>query len=117
METLRRSLLDLAARHGFEHVVPPLLEHLDSLLSGTAGELDLHTFQPRDLGSLLPDYFAECQKRGILSVRVIHGKGTGALREGVHRLLPKLAIVESWTWPAAESYGGWGATWVRLKGP
>ncbi|MFZ4649678.1 MAG: ATP phosphoribosyltransferase regulatory subunit [Rubrivivax sp.] len=45
METLRRSLLDLAARHGFEHVVPPLLEHLDSLLSGTAGELDLHTFK------------------------------------------------------------------------
>jgi len=79
------------------------------------GELDLHTFQPRDLGSLLPDYFAECQKRGILSVRVIHDKGTGALREGVHRLLPKLPIVESWTWPAAENYGGWGATWVRVK--
>jgi len=79
------------------------------------GELDLHTFHPRDLGSLLPDYLAECQKRGILSVRVIHGKGTGALREGVHRLLPKLPMVESWTWPAAERFGGWGATWVRVK--
>lgn len=45
METLRRSLLDLAARQGFEHVVPPLLEHVESLLSGTAGELDLHTFK------------------------------------------------------------------------
>lgn len=45
MESLRRSLLDLAARHGFEYVVPPLLEHLESLLSGTAGELDLHTFK------------------------------------------------------------------------
>jgi DNA-nicking Smr family endonuclease len=79
------------------------------------GELDLHTFQPRDLGCLLPDYLAECQKRGILSVRVIHGKGTGALREGVHHLLPKLPMVESWILPAAESYGGWGATWVRVK--
>ncbi len=78
------------------------------------GELDLHTFRPSDTGDLLPDYFAECQQRGILTVRVIHGKGTGALREGVHRILERLPIVQSWTWPAAEAYGGWGATWVQL---
>ena len=79
------------------------------------GELDLHTFRPGDIGDLLPDYFDECRKRGILSVRVIHGKGTGALREGVHRVLEKLPGVASWTWPAAANYGGWGATWVMLK--
>ncbi|MEN9417326.1 MAG: phosphoribosyltransferase regulatory subunit HisZ [Pseudomonadota bacterium] len=45
VESLRRRLLDLAARHGFELVMPPLLEHVDSLLSGTAGELDLRTFK------------------------------------------------------------------------
>ena len=78
-------------------------------------ELDLHTFRPGDIGDLLPDYFDECRKRGILSVRVIHGKGTGALREGVHRVLEKLPGVASWTWPAAANYGGWGATWVMLK--
>lgn len=93
-----------------------VMQEPDPIEMPITGELDLHTFQPRDLGSLLPDYLAECQKLGILSVRVIHGKGTGALREGVHRLLPKLPIVESWTWPAAEGYGGWGATWVRVKG-
>lgn len=79
------------------------------------GELDLHTFRPGDIGTLLPDYFEECRKRGILTVRVIHGKGTGALREGVHRILEKLPGIASWTWPAAASYGGWGATWVVLK--
>ena len=83
------------------------------------GELDLHSFRPSDLGELLPAYFEQCQQRGILQVRVIHGKGSGALREGalregVHRLLPQLELVQSWTWPAAASYGGWGATWVQL---
>lgn len=78
-------------------------------------ELDLHTFQPREVGSLLEDYLGECQKRGILSVRVIHGKGTGALRIGVHEKLARLEMVETITWPAGIDCGGWGATWVRLK--
>lgn len=79
------------------------------------GELDLHTFQPNEIGALLADYLSECQKKGILSVRVIHGKGTGTLRSGVHAALDKLAIIESWTWPAGASSGGWGATWVFLR--
>ena len=78
-------------------------------------ELDLHTFRPSEIGDLLPTYFAECQAHGIFHVRVVHGKGTGALREGVHRLLPSLPMVQSWTWPAAANYGGWGATWVHLR--
>lgn len=78
-------------------------------------ELDLHTFQPREVGDLLVDYLGECQQAGLLSVRVIHGKGTGTLRTGVHAALDRMEIVESWTWPAGERSGGWGATWVRLK--
>lgn len=78
------------------------------------GELDLHTFQPGEIGELLPDYFHECVPRGIYQVRVVHGKGTGALRSGVHRLLPRIPLVQSWTWPAAANDGGWGATWVQL---
>jgi ATP phosphoribosyltransferase regulatory subunit len=42
---LRRSLLDRARGYGFELVMPPLLEHLESLLSGTGRELDLRTFK------------------------------------------------------------------------
>ena len=78
-------------------------------------ELDLHTFRADETGDLLPEYFLECRKKNILAVRVIHGKGTGALREGVHRLLAQMPEVTSWTWPAGAQSGGWGATWVYLK--
>ncbi len=45
IEELRRDLLDVARGYGFELVMPPLLEHLESLLSGTGRELDLKTFK------------------------------------------------------------------------
>jgi dsDNA-specific endonuclease/ATPase MutS2 len=79
------------------------------------GDLDLHIFRPDEMSDLLPEYFHECQKRGLLSVRVAHGKGTGALRNGVHQLLARLPMVKSWTWPASAATGGWGATWVFLR--
>lgn len=77
-------------------------------------EIDLHTFRPSEIGGLLPEYFRACRESGILTVRVIHGKGTGTLREGVHRLLEKLPEVESYRL-AGEGSGSWGATWVVLK--
>ncbi len=77
-------------------------------------EIDLHTFRPNEIGDLLPEYFRACREEGIFSVRVIHGKGTGALREGVHRLLEKLSEVESFQLAGGGS-GGWGATWVYLR--
>ena len=45
IEELRRGLLDVARGYGCELVMPPLLEHLESLLSGTGRELDLRTFK------------------------------------------------------------------------
>ena len=45
IEELRRSLIDGARSYGFELVIPPLLEHLESLLSGTGHALDLQTFK------------------------------------------------------------------------
>jgi len=45
IEELRRALLDAARVHGYELVMPPLLEHLDSLLTGTGEALDLQTFK------------------------------------------------------------------------
>ncbi|MBK1827962.1 Smr/MutS family protein [Haloferula rosea] len=77
-------------------------------------EIDLHTFRPSELGELLPEYFRECRIEGIHRVRVIHGKGTGALREGVHALLRRLPEVTEFHYPAGEGSGGWGATWVAL---
>ncbi len=45
IEELRRLFLDTARRYGYELVMPPLLEHLESLLTGTGEALDLQTFK------------------------------------------------------------------------
>lgn len=92
-----------------DDAIPDLVEH------PVGPELDLHTFRPDEIGSLIPEYLAECRKRGILRVRIIHGKGSGTLRTGVHQLLAKLPEVQQWIWPADETSGSWGATWVVLK--
>ena len=78
------------------------------------GTLDLHTFQPRELKTLLPDYFQACRDRGIYNVRVVHGKGTGALRRSVHALLDRMEGIESYR-SGGMGEGSWGATLVVLK--
>jgi len=80
------------------------------------GTLDLHTFLPRDVATLVPDYLAACRERGILQVRIVHGKGTGALRRTVQALLSRLPEVIAFR-TAAEDAGGWGATLVDLRPP
>ena len=78
------------------------------------GTLDLHTFHPREVKDLVPDYLEACREWGSLQVRIVHGKGTGQLRRTVHAVRDRL--------PEAASYrlggmgeGSWGATLVFLK--
>jgi DNA-nicking Smr family endonuclease len=78
------------------------------------GVLDLHTFRPKDVKDLVTEYLGACQERGIMNVRLIHGKGIGQLRQTVHSILAKDPRVESFTLDHPE-YGGWGATLVQLK--
>ena len=78
------------------------------------GVLDLHLFRPSEVGNMVPGYLEECRKRGILQVRIIHGKGTGQLRERVHAILRRLPDAASFSLAPAEA-GGWGATVVELK--
>jgi dsDNA-specific endonuclease/ATPase MutS2 len=78
------------------------------------GILDLHTFHPREVKSLLPEYLMECRTKGILDVRIIHGKGSGALRETVHAVLKRLPDVVSFRLAGPEA-GGWGATVATLR--
>jgi DNA-nicking Smr family endonuclease len=78
------------------------------------GVLDLHTFHPREVKQLIPEYLAACRERGILEVRLVHGKGTGTLRETVHSLVRKIPEVVSFR-SAGEEAGGWGATLVTLR--
>jgi len=78
------------------------------------GVLDLHTFHPKDVRDLLPEYLDACRNQDILEVRVIHGKGVGTLRETVHAVLERMPEVDSFKL-ADEPAGGWGATIVQLK--
>lgn len=80
------------------------------------GELDLHAFRPDEAASVVTEYLAACRERGLGSARIIHGKGTGALRETVHALLRRSPLVESFRL-GDETSGGWGATVVWLKPP
>lgn len=77
------------------------------------GTLDLHSFSPRDLKYLIPDYLDECRRRGILQVRIIHGKGIGNLRRTVHAILLKQPGIIDFKL-ADERGGSWGATLVDL---
>jgi hypothetical protein len=78
------------------------------------GVLDLHTFLPGEIKDLIPEYVEECRRAGILRLRIIHGKGTGALRRTVHAVLARLPEVNGFR-SADESGGGWGATVVDLQ--
>lgn len=77
------------------------------------GILDLHTFRPSDVRELVKDYVLECQRRDILQLRIIHGKGRGTLRRTTHAVLERMPEVRHFE--LAEPFrGGWGATLVDL---
>ena len=78
------------------------------------GVLDLHTFQPREVKDLVPNYLAACREKGIYQVRIIHGKGVGNLRRTVHSILAKHPAVISFILDHTQ-FGGWGATIVHLQ--
>jgi dsDNA-specific endonuclease/ATPase MutS2 len=77
-------------------------------------ELDLHTFQPADLPVLIPAYLDACLVQNLKKVRIVHGKGTGTLRQTVHAILQRSPQVLSFHL-GDESTGSWGATLVTLR--
>jgi DNA-nicking Smr family endonuclease len=76
--------------------------------------LDLHSFLPHDVPSVVSEYLDEALRRGFREVRLIHGKGKGVRRAEVRRLLagdPRVADA----FDAPPERGGFGATIVVLK--
>ena len=76
--------------------------------------LDLHTFRPQEVKDLVCEYVRACREHGLLEVRIIHGKGTGALRETVHAVLARMPEVETFRLAGGDR-GSWGATIAVLK--
>jgi DNA-nicking Smr family endonuclease len=76
--------------------------------------LDLHHFKPNEVSDLLSEYLIECRRARIFSVRIIHGKGHGILKNLVRQHLKNNPIVSSFQ-DAPFDAGGWGATLVELK--
>nr|AOE07822.1 DNA mismatch repair protein MutS [uncultured bacterium] len=76
------------------------------------GILDLHAFKSNEINSLIPEYITECIIRNIVEIRIIHGKGKGVLRRGVHAILERDSRVLSFE--MAKDRSSWGATIVHL---
>ena len=76
--------------------------------------LDLHSFLPRDIPSVVDEYLREAHRRGFGEVRLIHGRGKGVQRAIVQSILASHPLVREFA-DAPGERGGWGATVVRLK--
>jgi DNA-nicking Smr family endonuclease len=74
--------------------------------------IDLHSFAPREVISVVGEYLHAAREAGFTDVRLIHGRGKGVQRADIHRMLRGHALVESFR-DAPESH--LGATLVHLR--
>jgi dsDNA-specific endonuclease/ATPase MutS2 len=75
---------------------------------------DLHTVPPRDAEAVVEEYLREANRLGLKALRIIHGRGIGAQREMVRKVLERTPFVLSFGDAPAEA-GGWGATVITLR--
>ena len=74
--------------------------------------LDLHTFAPRDIKSVVEEYVTAAWDHGLREVRLIHGRGRGVQRGIVQQALERHPLVVEF-WDAPETH--LGATVARLR--
>jgi DNA-nicking Smr family endonuclease len=78
--------------------------------------IDLHTFSPKDVPSVVEAYLEAARAAGLEEVRIIHGRGKGVQKERVRQLLGRSEHVAHFE-EATPDRGGWGATVVKLRAP
>jgi DNA-nicking Smr family endonuclease len=76
--------------------------------------IDLHSFRPSDVRSVVEEYLRAAHARGYGEVRLIHGRGIGMQRANVRALLSRHPLVLRYA-DAPEDRGGRGATLVWLR--
>lgn len=76
--------------------------------------LDLHSFLPREVPSVVREYLDAAYEKGLRELRIIHGRGAGVQRRTVRTLLERDPRVTAFG-DAPPGAGGWGATWVVMK--
>ena len=95
-------------------VEPGAAVTLEAVALPVTGALDLHSFRPEDVPTVVAEYLEEARRGGILEVRIVHGRGRGVQRAVVRRLLAGAPGVAEFA-DASPDRGGWGATLVRLR--
>ena len=75
-------------------------------------QIDLHTFAPRPVASVVEEYIYAAHEAGLREVRVIHGRGKGIQRDIVQQVLEQHPLVVEF-WDALETH--LGATVARLR--
>ncbi len=90
----------------------PAVEETHAVLIDGADTLDLHAFHPRDVPSVVREFLDVATGRGLVHVRIIHGKGIGVQRGIVRGILEKDPRVVSF---GDSPDAGWGATVARLR--
>jgi DNA-nicking Smr family endonuclease len=75
---------------------------------------DLHTVQAKEVAAVVEAYLEEANRRGLKSLRIIHGRGIGVQRQVVRSVLARTPFVMAFG-DAPPELGGWGATLVRLQ--
>jgi DNA-nicking Smr family endonuclease len=93
---------------------PDRSECQDPVVIPIEDHLDLHSFAPKHVKAVVEEYLFQCLEKGLLEIRIIHGRGTGKQRGSVRALLARHPHVLGFSDASSEA-GGWGATVVRLK--
>ncbi len=75
-------------------------------------EIDLHSFQPRDIRSVVEEYLVAAHEAGLREVRVVHGRGRGVQRAVVQQALERNPLVEAFDDDRSSHLG---ATLVKLR--